>query len=156
MIKKILAAAGAAAIAVTGLTPAASAEVAAAPDCQHGSSYGIVVEKVNLTIGTTVIGRIDLCRDSGYQYWGFVLFNKPATASQYGQAAIVRYDQVAYFSDVDCDSPGGNHKVMPGQTRCWTPKYDGRAGRWNFTAVGSLTSSHTGDVLAAETTMIQR
>ncbi|MGH3874975.1 MAG: hypothetical protein ACRDSR_26325 [Pseudonocardiaceae bacterium] len=136
------------AVAVVGLAPAASAQAAAAPNCQFGSTYGTVVSSALVTkdIGGNPIGKIQLCRDSSYKYWGFLLLNNPPTASQYGNAYIERYRDGSYESLVGCDSKGGNGIVVPpNQTRCWTPKFSGLSGHYTFDAIGFVNSSHTGN-----------
>lgn len=152
-VGRVLGALAVAVLAVAALAPAASAQTAlAAPNCQHGSTYGQLVKAASL--GS--YGTIQLCRDSGYNYWGFVLFNNPLTASQWGQAVIERHRDGFFYDSVDCDSPGGNGYVEPGQTRCWTPKFTGLSGRWTFVAEGRLTSSHTGAVIAWNRTVVAR
>lgn len=89
-----------------------------------------------------------LCRDSSYNYWGFVLLNNPATASQYGDAVLTRYRANDLPSSIGCESPGGNGIILPGQTRCWTPKISGLSGLYTFRVEGTVTSSHTGDWVA--------
>jgi len=130
--------------------------MAAAPDCQFGNGYGLLVDSdpVYSPPDTTTrsIGRIQLCRDSDYQYWGFILLNNSPTASQYGDAEIGRYRDGNFESFVNCDSVGGNGVVVSGQRRCWTPKFTGVSGRYTFMAYGSLWSSHTGNKLADGTT----
>ncbi len=125
---------------------------AAAPDCQFGNSYGLLVDSDPVysppDTKTRSIGRIQLCRDSDHQYWGFILLNNSPTASQYGDAAIGRYRDGIFESFVSCDSTGGNGVVLSGQRRCWTPKFTGVNSRYTFMADGSLWSSHTGNKLA--------
>ena len=129
---------------VLGLAPQASARVAAAPNCQHGSGYGTVVDWDYVTTDAgAAIGTIQLCRDSNYNYWGFILSYYPLSASMWGDAILFRFRD-GVQSTVGCDSPGGNGIVLPGQTRCWTPKLTGLSGAYTFRAEGSVTSSHTG------------
>jgi hypothetical protein len=157
--KKVLGAFAGVIVAVLGLTPTASAStqtVTAAPDCQFGSTYGTVVARDYLrTSGNTPVGKIMLCRDGNYKYWGFMLLTNPLTASQWGDAVLTRYrDGLQTF--ISCDSDGGNGKVLPGQTRCWTPKFTGLSGLNTFRAEATVTSSHTGNWYAYGTTIEAR
>ncbi|PPK64291.1 hypothetical protein V5P93_001688 [Actinokineospora auranticolor] len=145
---KVLGALTGATIAVVGLTPTASAEVAAAAACQHTSGGGTTVSRAPVP----GYGEIQLCRDGDYRYWGFLVLNNPPSVSQYGQAYLRRYRNSVPYPDTDftCDSAGGNGKILPvpPQTRCWTPKLDGAAGVYTFEAEGRVYSSHTGTVLS--------
>lgn len=144
-------------VAAVSLTPVASAQTATAPDCQFESSYGAVVARgyLRTNSGNTLVGKIELCRDSSYRYWGFILLTTPLTASQYGDAVIGRTGN-GLQTFVGCGSPGGNGEVLPGQTRCWTPKFNGVSSAYTFRAEGSVTSSHTGAQYAWGTTVETR
>lgn len=145
MMKKIMGALTSAIVALVSLSPPASAQSAAAPNCQFGNTYSTLVTWEYLKTRTDVaIGTIQLCRDSEYKYWGFVLLNNPLTASQWADAVLTRYRE-GLQSSISCDSPGGNGIVLPGQTRCWTPKFTGLSRLYTFRAEGTVTSSHTGD-----------
>lgn len=117
---------------------------------QWGSSYGKIVTTapVRSEADRTRVGTIEICHDSNYNYWGFVIYSSPMTASQYAEVHLDRYRDGVWESQITCDSPGGNGSVMPGQTRCWTPKFTGLSGRWTFRAASFKYSSHTGDLLA--------
>ncbi|MFD8497323.1 hypothetical protein [Amycolatopsis sp. NPDC059657] len=143
---KVLGALTSTVVALVSLVPSASAQTAAAPDCQFGNTYGVVVDRAYLRTqtGNVAIGKIQLCRDSDYKYWGFVLLNNPLTTSQWADAVLTRYRDGLQGS-ISCDSPGGNGKVLPGQTRCWTPKFTGLSRLYTFRAEATVTSSHTGD-----------
>jgi hypothetical protein len=143
--------------AALAFAPTADASTQAAPDCQYGKTYGYRVDHQPILNDDNVsVGEVQLCRDSDYQYWGFVLFSHALTVSEYGDVVLERDHDGAYPGFVDCDSPGGNKTVMPGQTRCWTPKLDGRSGHYTFLAEGSLTSSHTGATIAFGYTVVPR
>jgi len=157
MIRKIIAALGVSSAAVLCLTMPASADTQAAPNCQWGSSYGTIVKTAPVTSTTgSRVGTIEICRDSSYNYWGFVIYTSPMTASQYAEVYLDRYRDGVWESQITCDSPGGNGTVMPGQTRCWTPKFTGLSSRWSFRASSFKYSSHTGDLLAWGQTAIAR
>ena len=101
------------------------------------------------------VGEIQLCRDGNYDYWGFILLDNSPTASQYGDAVLER-TRSGLPSYVGCDSSGGNGIVLPGQTRCWTPKLTGLSGAYTFRAEGTLTSSHTNTTVAFGSTIETR
>ncbi|VVJ17848.1 Uncharacterised protein [Amycolatopsis camponoti] len=151
-IRKLIAAGLAAAAAVMVPVSSATASTQAAPHCQFGSGYGYLVDSDPIYSPpgnhSASVGRIELCRDSGYQYWAFILLDNPPTVSQYGDAEIARYRDGNVQNVLRCESPGGNGEVLPGQRRCWTPKIDGVSGHYKFIASGTLWSSHTGNLLA--------
>lgn len=138
---------------------ASTQAVTVAPTCQFGSSYGIrVVSAEVVTPSKVSVGEVQLCRDSSYNYWGFLLLRSPATASEYGDVTLER-DRSGSGGGVDlvnCKSPGGNDYVLPGQTRCWTPKLSGLSGAYTFGATGTLISSHTGNFVAYGATFVTR
>ncbi|GAA3434823.1 hypothetical protein [Kutzneria kofuensis] len=149
MLKALKIVAGAALVVAGTLSPAvAGASTQAAPDCEFGDTYGYRVDRGYVkTDSGTLVGQVQLCRDGNYNYWGFLLLDHSPTVSQYGNVVLER-DRDGMPSFVDCDSPGGNHIVRSGQTRCWTPKLTGLSGAYTFLATGSLTSSHTNTTLA--------
>jgi hypothetical protein len=156
MIKKFLAALGGVVVAAVGLAPAASAQVEAAPNCQYAtSSYGTWVTSKALTViggSSTSVGTIQLCRDSDYNYFGFVIFPAKLPVNQWGQAYIYRFRDGVLDATLSCDSSGGNGNVRPGQTRCWTPRSSGLSGHYTFQAEGQLWNSHSGQIVASGTT----
>lgn len=150
MIKKLALVAGSV-IAALSLAPAASAEVAPLADCQHSGGSGRVVSEAPVEGGSTV-GTIQLCRDSGYNYWGFLILNNPPTVAQNGQVFLRRFHNgtPSPSTPFTCDSLGGNGRILPvpPQTRCWTPKIEGSAGAWTFEAEGRLYRPRTGAIAA--------
>ncbi|MEU4249109.1 hypothetical protein AB0F15_17040 [Amycolatopsis sp. NPDC026612] len=159
MVKKVITALGVATAALGCLTPAASAQTQAAPDCQYGSSYGVVVQPtaaITAVVGGGRVGTVEVCRDSSYNYWGFAIYDSPMSASEYGQVYLNRFRDGALTETITCDDPGGNKRIAPGQTRCWTPKLTGLSGRWTFQAYSEAYSSHTGALLATGHTGIIR
>ncbi|MEV4052007.1 hypothetical protein AB0J55_12570 [Amycolatopsis sp. NPDC049688] len=158
MVKKVITALGVAA-ALGCLTPAASAQTQAAPDCQYGSSYGVVVQPpapITAVVGGARVGTVEVCRDSNYNYWGFAIYNSPMTVSEYAQVYLNRFRDGTLTETITCDNAGGNGYIEPGQTRCWTPKLTGLSGHWSFQAYSEKYSSHTGALLAAGHTGIIR
>ncbi|QFU92572.1 hypothetical protein [Amycolatopsis sp. YIM 10] len=158
MFRRIFATLGVASAALLGAVVPASAQPDAAPHCQYGSSYGTIVKTapVSATTGGARVGTVELCRDSAYNYWGFVIYDNEMTASQYAQVILQIYRDGSWTSEVTCDSPNGNDHVEPGQTRCWTPKVGGVSGRYTFRAWSEKYSSHTGALLAWGHTVIAR
>lgn len=157
MGKKMLAVAGVA-MAVAGLAPTTAAE-AAAPNCQFQNSYGVVVDEgfVRAPADTgTIIGKIQLCRDSSRRYWAFLLLNNSPNASTYGDAEILRYLDGNFQTFVSCASTGGNGVVISGQRRCWTPRFSGVNTRYTFFASGATWSSHTGNRISGGHTDLTR
>ncbi|WP_160169713.1 hypothetical protein [Amycolatopsis rifamycinica] len=158
-MKKVIAALGVAVAALGCLTPAASAQTQAAPHCQYGSSYGVVVQPaaaITPVSGGGSIGTVEVCRDGNYDYWAFAIYNSPMTVSEYAQVYLNRFRDGGLTETVTCDDPGGNKRIAPGQTRCWTPKLTGLSGRWTFQAYSQKFSSHTGSLLATGHTGIIR
>ncbi|WP_410612496.1 hypothetical protein [Amycolatopsis sp. lyj-109] len=155
MFKKAMAVFAIASAAVLGLTLPASADVRSSPDCQNSAGYQTLVTPRAAVIATNnaIVGEVQLCRQ-GSLYFAFVLFGQAMTASQYGQAYLVRYDHGTPVGTVTCDSSGGNGKVLPGQRRCWTPNLNGDATRYTFVASADQHSSHTGARLASGNTGI--
>ncbi|WP_370949065.1 hypothetical protein AB5J62_16345 [Amycolatopsis sp. cg5] len=133
-MKRILAAAGCAIAAAVSLAPAATAQAEAAPNCQYGDSYGTRV--TSAAVGG--MGAVQLCRDSSYRYWAFLLLTRSPSSGRHGQGYLERYRDGKWESYVTCDSSGGNGKVLPGQTRCWTPKFTGLSGHYTFRAWGAV------------------
>ncbi|WP_410660439.1 hypothetical protein [Amycolatopsis sp. lyj-112] len=158
MIKKIIATLGISSAAVLCMAMPAAAHTQAAPDCQWGTSYGTIVTTapVKAEADGSRVGTVEICRDSAYKYWGFVIYTSPMTASQYAQVHLGRYRDDVWESEITCDSPGGNKMVGPGQTRCWTPKFTGLSARYTFRAASFKYSSHTGDLLALGQTIEDR
>jgi hypothetical protein len=150
MIRKIITALGVSSAAVLCMAMPASADTQAAPDCQWGSSYGTIVTTapVRSEADGSRVATVEICRDSSYRYWGFVIYTSPMTASQYAEVHFDRFRDGVWESQITCDSAGGNGTVMPGQTRCWTPKFTGLSGRYTFQVASFKYSSHTGDLLA--------
>ncbi|MET7992806.1 hypothetical protein ABZU76_18130 [Amycolatopsis sp. NPDC005232] len=72
MLKKVIAALGAAGAVTVGLAVPAGAQPLAAPNCQNSSGYGTVVATVPISAvtGGARVGTVELCRDSAYNYWG--------------------------------------------------------------------------------------
>ena len=141
-----------------GVAVPASAQAQAAPDCQHKSGYGTIVKTAPVTAltGGTRVATVELCRDSAYNYWGFVIYTSPMTVSEYAQVYLQTYRDGSWVSDVTCDTAGGNGRVAPGQTRCWTPKVNGVSGSYTFRARSDKFSSHTGNLLAYGYTVVAR
>ncbi|MFJ1766603.1 hypothetical protein ACIOD2_40190 [Amycolatopsis sp. NPDC088138] len=156
MLKKVLVALGGVVMAAVGLAPAASAEVEAAPNCQYGtSSYGTWVTSKALTViggGSASVGTIQLCRDSSYNYFGFVIFPAKLPVNEWGQAYVYRFRDGVLDATLSCDSSGGNGNVRPAQTRCWTARSAGLSGHYTFQAEGQLWNSHSGQIVASGTT----
>jgi hypothetical protein len=153
VIRKFIAAVGVSSAALLGLALPASAEVIP-PNCQNNDGYQQIVATapVNALSNGARIGTVELCRE-GTLYFGFVIFNSPMTVSEYAQVYFDRYDNGSLVGTVTCDSPGGNERVMPGQTRCWTPNLNGDAVRYTFRAWSDKYSSHTGALLASGATV---
>ncbi|WP_410671549.1 hypothetical protein [Amycolatopsis sp. cmx-4-68] len=158
MIKKVLATLGVAGAALLGVVAPASAQTLAPPDCQSDSGYGVVVKTapVKALTGDTRVATVELCRDSSYNYWAFVIYSSPMTVSEYAQAYLQTYRDGSWVSDVTCDDAGGNGHVAYNQTRCWTPKVNGVSGHYTFRARSDKFSSHTGNLLAYGYTVIAR
>ncbi|MEW2502720.1 hypothetical protein ACQPXB_19825 [Amycolatopsis sp. CA-161197] len=160
MIRKIIATLGIAGAAVLGLAVPASAQPQAAPDCQSNDGYGTIVATapVSALTGGTRVGTVELCRDSAYRYWAFVIYSSPMTASEYAQAYLQTYRDGSWVSDVTCDNTatGGNGHVAPTQRRCWTPKVNGVSGHYTFRARSDKFSSHSGALLASGYTALTR
>ncbi|MBB5938435.1 hypothetical protein [Streptomyces zagrosensis] len=142
--------------AVTLIAPSASAQTLVASTCQFGNDTGRIVASAYIyrndapELGS--VGRIAVCRDDAHNYWGYVGFAEKLTASQWAQATLYRQRDGSTTTSINCDSSGGNGKVMPNQRVCWTPKFTGLSGRYTFLAKGEMYSSHTGNRLALETT----
>lgn len=158
MIRKFLVALGIMSVALLGAAVPVSAQTQAPPDCQHTSDYGTIVRTAPVTAVANGprVGTVELCRDSAYNYWAFVIYNSPMTASQYAQAYLQIYRDGSWVSDVTCDNTGGNKHVGFNETRCWTPKVVGLSGRYTFRAASNQYSSHTGNLLAWGHTIIDR
>lgn len=158
MIRKVLVALGLTGAVLLSAVAPTSAETRDAPDCQHTSGYGTIVRTapVSAVADGARVGTVELCRDSAYNYWAFVIYSSPMTASQYAQAILQIYRDGSWVSEVTCDSTGGNGYVAPGQTRCWTPKVGGVSGHYTFRAWSDKYSSHTGALLASGHTIIDR
>jgi hypothetical protein len=158
--RRILGVFACAVVAVVSLTPVASASAAttaAAPPCQHYGGTYTQRSTAPVTGSSGAVGTIELCRDSNFNYFGFLILNNSPTASTYGQIFLYRYHSgvPSPATAFTCDSSpqgaptGGNGAIVQGQTRCWTPRLAGSAGAWTFEAKGTLYSSHTGDLLAS-------
>ncbi|MEV6605742.1 hypothetical protein [Kutzneria sp. NPDC051319] len=146
-IVKIATSAAVVIAAAVVLPASAEAATQSAPNCQFGNTYGVRVDHAKVVADNGVsVGEIQLCRDSDYKFWGFLLLNQPLNASTYGDAVMER-DRDGLPEFVGCESAGGNGIVLPNQTRCWTPKLTGLSGAYSFRAEGSTTSSHTGTTL---------
>lgn len=159
MIRKTIVALGVSLAAVVWMVMPASAQaLAAAPDCQWGTGYGTIVTTapVKSEADGSRVGTVEVCRDSSYNYWGFVIYTSPMTASQWADVYFDRYRDGVWLSSITCDSPGGNGIVKPGQTRCWTPKFTGINSIYTFKASSFKYSSHTGDLLAWGQTVERR
>jgi hypothetical protein len=158
MIRKLLATLGVAGAALLGVVAPAAAQPQAAPDCQSTSGYGVVVKTapVRALTGDTRVATVELCRDSAYNYWAFVIYSSPMTASEYAQAYLQTYRDGSWVGDVTCDDTGGNDHVGYNQTRCWTPKVNGVSGHYTFRARSDKFSSHTNALLASGYTVIAR
>ncbi len=156
MIKKAIATLGVAAAALVCLVlPAAQAQ-AGPLDCQNGTSYGVVQKTAPVKAGSTRVGTVMICRDSAYDYWGYVVYDWEMTVSEYATLDFYRYRDGVLFDTVSCDDVGPDGNVTPGQTRCWTHKLEGLSGRWTFRAKSDKYSSHTGAKLATGMTVIGR
>ncbi|WP_439658840.1 hypothetical protein ACSHWB_41715 [Lentzea sp. HUAS TT2] len=152
MIRKLTAALAVAGAVLLGLAAPASAEVQVSPFCQNGAGYQTRVDIANVVATNGVaVGTVELCRQ-GSLYFAFALFDQPMTASQYAQVYLNRYDRGEPVGRVDCDSPGGNKHIKPGERRCWTPNLNGAASRYTFIASVLQYSSHTGDLLSGGVT----
>ncbi|MDX3660179.1 hypothetical protein PV646_23005 [Streptomyces sp. ID05-26A] len=152
MIRKVTAALAVAGAVLLGLATPASAEVQVNPFCQNGSGYQTRVDISDIVATNGVsVGTVELCR-AGSLYFAFALFDKPMTASQYAQVWLHRYDRGELVGAVNCDSPGGNKHIKPGERRCWTPNLNGAASRYTFMASALQYSSHTGDLLSGGVT----
>jgi hypothetical protein len=158
MRRTIAAGVACAALLAVAMPTSAQAGAQAAPDCQHSSGYGVVVKTapVSAVSNDARVGTVELCRDSAYNYWGFVIYNSPMTASEYAQVYLQTFRDGSWVSDVTCDTSGGNLHVGPGETRCWTAKVGGVSGRYTFRAWSDKISSHTGALLANGYTVIAR
>jgi hypothetical protein len=140
--------------AVLAFTPTASASAppAAGKTCQFVNETGKIVASTYLYSGSEQVGRVAVCRDDSYNYWGYVGFIEKLTVSQWAQATLYRQRDGAPSGTITCDSNGGNGKVMPNQRVCWTPKVSGLSGHYTFLAQGEMYSSHTGKRLVFDTT----
>src|ERR1700741_2075520 len=158
MIRKVIATLAVAGAVLLGAAVPASAQAQAAPDCQHGSSFGTIVKTapVSGVAGGARVGPFELCRDSAYNYWGLVIYNSPMTASQYAEVYLNIYRDGTWVSDVACSDTGPEDNVRPGETRCGTPKVNGVSGHYTFRAWSDKYSSHTGALLATGYTVIAR
>jgi hypothetical protein len=138
--------------AALGAAPSVQAQVQFTSTCQFENDTGTVVSSGDMYDGATLVGTVAVCRDGSYNYWGYVGFREKLTASQWAQATLDRQRDGLAAGSVNCDSSGGNGKVLPDQRVCWTPKMSGLSGHYKFLATGEMYSSHTGDQLAFQTT----
>ncbi|PSL55803.1 hypothetical protein B0I31_10494 [Saccharothrix carnea] len=141
-MKRLVATCCAVVLALLGASGAATAaaapraDIAAAPNCQHGSTYGIVVSAAHVTRYDGVeLGAIQLCRDTSSNYWAFVLFYGPVPTGNWGYAYLNRFLDGQPVDTFGCN-PGGNGYVEPRQTKCWTPKISAPSSRVTFLASG--------------------
>jgi hypothetical protein len=158
MIRKIIATLGVAGAALLGAMVPASAQTQAAPNCQFGSSYGTEVARAAvLSVPDDIrVGTVEVCRDSAFKYWGFVIYDVPMTASQYAEAWLNAYRDGQWVSQVKCSQTDPDDNVRPGQTRCWTPKVGGVSGHYTFSAYTEKYSSHSSALLASGGTVRDR
>lgn len=113
-----------------GRAPAASASTACTGSALVSADY------VRLFGGSPVTGAIQLRRDSCYRYWGEITMYEPMKADTFAIAYIIKYTSGSKGSPISCDAPGGNGRVVKGQTTCRTPRIDGSAGNLTFIASG--------------------
>lgn len=101
----------------------------------------------------TTIGTIYLRYSSNCQTaWAKVVFNSSMPSGYYGNAFIHKYnsDKSIKLKSYDCASSGGNGKVLPGQTSCYTPMvydpagYYARAEGYRITSSGNYQGALTG------------
>jgi len=126
------------AITVLTTTGSASAQPAAAPNCQHSSGGGVIIAPAYVINNSGApVGAIQLCRNPGSPYyWAYLVFYNKMPAGNWGQAYLERYLDGVPGDVFTCESPGGNDHVAPGQTMCWTPKIYAPSSRVTFRAVG--------------------
>jgi hypothetical protein len=113
----------------------------AAINCNQYSGGGIAPRSAQYIIGDTT-GAVQLCK-SGSNYWGYVVFDSLVSGPYWGQAYLYQYRNGTLIHSASCDtapqgSPsGGNGWVRPGQTQCWTHKFDGSNAGDTFKACGA-------------------
>lgn len=128
-----------AAVALLGLAPAATAQTAQV-SCPHGQGGGIVISSgAVLTAADVRIGTVHLCRDSDYRFWSYLKLDNDLPSGRWGQAVIWRYigDRPG-DSPTNCDGPGGNDYITPGQSSCFSQKLYGAPGNYRFHAIGRV------------------
>ncbi|MFF8679368.1 hypothetical protein ACF07F_15805 [Streptomyces sp. NPDC015237] len=125
--------------ACTALSAAPASAHASAVNCQHSSGNGTVISAAYIERfpGDKSTGAIQLCKDSSSRYWGFTILYNALPAGQQGWSIIASYFDGDTFTGIwNCESPGGNGDIQPGQTRCWTQKIGSTSGRVTFQAEG--------------------
>jgi len=127
------AALGAAGLATAGwLVNAPSATAAAA--CS--GSVLVSADYVRLFGGSPVVGSIQLRRDSCHRYWGQIIMYEPMKANTFAIAYIMKYTNGRRSQPISCDAPGGNGRVVQGQTTCRTPKISAKSADIKLVASG--------------------
>jgi len=111
----------------------------AAVNCNHYSGGGILPRSAQHILGADAV---QLCK-SGSTYWVYAVFDPPLPPSFWGQAYLYQYRNGRLIHSASCDTApqgrpsGGNGWVRPGQTQCWTHKFDGSDARDTFKACGA-------------------
>jgi hypothetical protein len=124
---------GAAGLAAAGVL-ADAPQALAAPTCS--GSVLVSADYVRLFGGSPVVGSIQLRRDSCYRYWGQIIMYEPMKPNTFAIAYIMKYTGGRRSDPISCDAPGGNGRVVEGQTTCRTPKISARNGDIKLVASG--------------------
>lgn len=111
------------------------------PNCQHSEGNGDIVSANYVRHAKTpevLIASVQLCRDSSQRYWTYLVLYGPLGEGRWADGYLERWtDDGRQGEPASCASPGGGTtgQVPSGQTRCWSPKVDGRDSRHMFLAV---------------------
>lgn len=140
MLKRTILALCALLAVLLGSSGVAGAQVSAAAsnNCNYwNGEVGAIVEPAHvISWEGEPVGAVQLCKDSQNRYWGYIVFKESLVGEEWGNAYLNRYWDGVRLSSFDCDSAGGNKRVIKGQTRCWTPKIFGDNYRWTWQVIG--------------------
>lgn len=122
----------------TGVLTAGSVPAQAVPtDTCGGSVYVVPDTDVTSRTTGTAIARIQLRRDSSFNYWSCITFFSPVPSGYWGMARIYRLLDGSLVDELHCDDGGRSH-VSAGGRFCRTPSFPAPSSRVTFYARGDL------------------
>ncbi|GAB2964739.1 hypothetical protein [Saccharothrix stipae] len=124
---------------VLGPLAAAPAMARATAQVANCNGHTVVSADYVTTTSGSELGAVQLCRNDD-SYFAMYINYGPLPAGRTANAWLYRYLDGAPAGQWNCDSPGGNGHVAPGQTWCVTPQILAPSSRVTFIAKGTVYS----------------